>query len=308
MSVERLQLGFTVGGDRMRPDLLRELEALPIQALWVGGHVAAPNPVPEAMMQLAWLAARTERVAVGTAILLLPLYPPAVIAKQVADLDRWCGGRLTLGIGVGGEYPAEFEACQVPVRERGARTDEAIPLLRQLWSGEPIDHEGRFFPMRQVRIHPAPLQSGGPPIVVAGRQPVAMRRAAALGDGWMPYLYSPRRYVESVEQIRAHAAAAGRDLSGFRWQLFLFTSLHDDPDLARQRAAEFLGGTYRQDFGDMINRVAAAGDVAGVTKRLQEFVDAGVREFIFAPCARDEEFLPMVRRIVEEVVPALSLP
>src|SRR3954447_20396941 len=154
------------------------LESLPLASLWVGGHVASPNPSPEAMVALAWLAARSERVRVGTAILLLPLYPPAIVAKQIADLDRATGGRVTLGVGVGGEYPGEFRACQVPVGERGARTDEAIPLLRRLWSGKRVSHDARFYAMDDVRIHPAPAQAGGVPIVVAGRQPVAMRRAA----------------------------------------------------------------------------------------------------------------------------------
>src|SRR6478735_11051096 len=154
------------------------LESLPIASLWVGGHVASPNPSPEAMAALAWLASRTERVRVGTAILLLPLYAPAIVAKQIADLDRATGGRVTLGVGVGGEYPSEFAACGVPIGERGPRTDEAIPLLRRLWSGEPVSHHGTFADFDDVRIHPAPQQGADLPIVVAGRQPVAMRRAA----------------------------------------------------------------------------------------------------------------------------------
>src|SRR5689334_11528585 len=191
-----LSIGLVTGGD---PRRLEAIDAL--DSLWVGGHVASRNPSPEAMVQLARLAALTERVTVGTAILLLPLYPPALVAKQVADLDRVTGGRVVLGIGVGGEYPAEFRACGVPIAERGRRTDEAIPLLRRLWTAEEVSHPGPFHPMEDVRIQPAPVQPGGPPIVVAGRQPVAMRRAATLGDGWMPYLYSARRFGESVRTV-----------------------------------------------------------------------------------------------------------
>ena len=103
-------------------DEVAALEALPVDSLWVGGHVASPHRAPEAMVQLARLAAVTRRVRIGTSILLLPLYPPAIIAKQIADLDQATGGRISLGVGVGGEYPAEFRACGVPVRERGWRT------------------------------------------------------------------------------------------------------------------------------------------------------------------------------------------
>jgi probable F420-dependent oxidoreductase len=211
------RIGFSCPPSR---ELAAALEAMPIDSLWVGGHVASPNQSPEGMVQLARLAALTDRVTVGTAILLLPLYPPAVVAKQAADLDRVTGGRVVLGIGVGGEYPAEFRACGVPIGERGRRTDEAIPLLRRLWTGEEISHPGPFHPMEEVRILPAPVQPGGPPIVVAGRQPVAMRRAATLGDGWMPYLYSARRFADSVRTVREEAEKAGRALrrpsSGWR--------------------------------------------------------------------------------------------
>src|SRR5581483_10544362 len=112
---------------------------------------------------------------VGSSILLLPLYAPAIVAKQVADLDRASDGRIVLGVGIGGEYPQEFEACGVPLEERGARTDESIGLLRRLWSAEPFTHAGRYYPMTDVRIHPAPRQPGGPPIIVAGRRRPAMR-------------------------------------------------------------------------------------------------------------------------------------
>jgi probable F420-dependent oxidoreductase len=213
------------------------LEELPIDSLWAGGHVASPNPSPEAMMALARLSAATERVKIGTSILLLPLYSPAIVAKQIADLDRATGGRVILGVGVGGEYPQEFRACGVPVAERGRRADEAIPLLKRLWSAEQISHDGRFYPMTEVRVHPAPAQEGGPPIVVAGRQDPAMRRAALLGDGWMPYLYSPRRYASSVARIRELADEVGRDLHLFEWYAFIFVHVHRDGRRARREAA-----------------------------------------------------------------------
>jgi probable F420-dependent oxidoreductase len=284
------------------------LESLPIASLWVGGHVASPNPSPEAMAALAWLAARTERVRVGTAILLLPLYPPTIVAKQIADLDRATGGRVTLGVGVGGEYPSEFEACGVPVAERGRRTDEAIPLLRRLWTAEPVSHHGRFADFDDVRVHPAPAQGPNLPIVVAGRQPVAMRRAARLGDGWMPYLYSPRRYADSVATIRDTAAADGRDLGDFEWFAFVFVNVDDDADRARHDAATFLGGTYTKgDFAAMIDRVAAAGTVDEVTATLQAFVSAGARHLVFTPMVRSDP-RPLLDRLVGEVLPRLRAP
>ena len=304
MTGDGLRIGFTTTGE---PARARALEARPIDSLWVGGHVASRNPTPEAMMALARLSAATERVEIGTAILLLPLYPPAIVAKQIADLDRATGGRVVLGVGVGGEYPQEFRACRVPLAERGPRTDEAIPLLRRMWSGETISHDGPFHAMTDVRIHPAPARPGGPPIVVAGRKQPAMRRAARLGDGWFPYLYSPERYAASVATVRAEAVAVGRDLDaeGFGWYVFVFVNVDPDGDAARAAVARTLGGTYDQDFAPMVDRVAAAGTVAEVTARLCAFVDAGARHLVFTPAVGDGDPGPVVDRLVHEVVPAV---
>ena len=298
-----LRIGFVTNAAR---DEVEALEALPIDSLWVGGHVAAPRPSPEAMVQLARLSALTTRVRVGTGILLLPLYSPAIVAKQVADLDRATGGRVTLGIGVGGEYEQEFRACGVPIKERGRRTDEAIPLIRRLWTAEKISHPGPHYPMEKVRIHPAPAQAGGPPIIVAGRKPPAMARATKLGDGWMPYLYSPRAFADSVQRIRELAAQAGRDLSGFEWLQYLFINAGDDPDQARAETAAFLGASYAQDFTSLVDRLAAAGTREQVAARIQAFVDAGARHLIFVPTHADR--VGMAKRILDDVLPQVVVP
>jgi len=288
-------------------DEVRALEDLGVASLWVGGHVASPNPTPEVIVALARLSAQSTTAVIGSSILLLPLYPAAIVAKQLADIDRAGAGRTVLGVGIGGEYEAEFRACQVPRAERAGRTDEALPLIRELWSGEPVRHETGFYAMGDgdVRIHPAPAQPGGPPIVVAGRQPAAMRRAATLGDGWMPYMYSPRRYAESVARIREEAAAAGRDLTGFGWTLFSFLSVRTDGDEARREAAQMMGGTYRQDFDQMVRSVALAGTPDEVAGRMREYVQAGVRHFIFAPTSRADA--PAWTRLLrDELVPAAA--
>src|SRR5690349_10013325 len=136
------------------------------------------------------MTAWTERVDVGAAVLLLPLYHPVVLAKQLADLDARSGGRLRVGVGVGGEFPQEFRAVGVPMGERGARTSEAMEVLRALWQGGPVTRRGRFFPLDDIEVRPvappgggAGMQPSGPPLIVSGRKPPAMRRAARLGDG-----------------------------------------------------------------------------------------------------------------------------
>lgn len=297
-----VKIGVVANGDARQA---RELEAMPVDSLWVGGHIASRNPSPEAMIALTRLAAVTERVTVGSSILLLPLYPPALVAKQVADLDRATGGRVILGVGVGGEYPQEFRAVNVPIEERGRRTNEIIPLLRRFWTAEAITHTGRYYAMEEVRIHPAPAQPGGPPIVVAGRTEPAMRRAATLGDGWFPYLYSPRRYAESVATVQSAAADAGRDLTGFHWCVWVFLNINRDGEVAREEAARTIGGTYDQDFRSMIDRVAAAGTAAEVTTKVQAFYDAGARHFVFVPATGLADSRSVLDQLFAEVVPSL---
>lgn len=298
---DEIKVGFMAGDAHDAP----ALEQRPIDSLWVGGHVASPNPTPEVMVALARLSAVTERVRIGTSILLLPLYSPAIVAKQIADLDRASGGRVTLGVGIGGEYPGEFRATQIPITERGRRANEAIPLLRRLWTAEEVSHGGPFYAMSDVKIHPAPLQAGGPPIVVAGRQEAAMRRAARLGDGWMPYLYSPRRYAASVATIESAAAEVQRDLTDFEYYAFTFINVNPDGDAARGEAAMFMGGTYNQDFRQMVDRVAVAGTVDEVIAKLVAFHHAGARHFIFTIAANTGSRDEMIDRILDDVVPVV---
>ena len=281
-----VEIGFTAPQDR---EQVAELEKLGADSLWVGGHIASTNPSPEALIWLARLVEQTERVAIGTATLLLPLYPPGIVAKQIADLDRAAAGRLRLGIGVGGEYLSDFGASEVPIDERGSRTDEAIDLLRQFWKAEPVTHHGRHHTYEKIRIHPAPHQSSGPPIIVSGRKPVAMRRAARVGNGWMPYLYSPERYARSVATIRQEAERHGRDLTDFGWYAYVFVSMDTDQAAATTAARNFFGNTYRDNFEDFLDRVACVGTPEQVTERLLAFIQAGARHLILVPCARQQE-------------------
>lgn len=312
MSADRIVFGAAAMPEPDR-DWLAAAERLPIESVWQGGHVLPPSPTGEAVTRLSLMVAWTERVRVGTATLLLPLYQPVIVAKQLADLDARSGGRVSVGLGVGGEFRHEFEAVGVPLSERGPRTDEAMDVLRALWRDEPVDHEGRFFRFRDLHLRPvrgldgSVMRPGGPPLIVSGRTGPAMRRAARRGDGWMPYLMSPSAYARSVTAIRQEAAAVGRDLTGFEWTMYLYCSIRRDGDHARAEVAEFLGGAYGDKPGDMLQRIAPAGTPDEVAVRLQEYVDVGVRHFVIAPATRSDT-LDVVRLAAEEVLPRLELP
>ena len=134
-----------------------------------------------------------------------------------------------------------------------------------------------------------------------------MRRAARLGDGWMPYLYSPRRYADSVATIRETAANEGRDLAGFGWYAFIFVNVGRDGQTAREQAAQTMGGNYDQDFRSFVDKVAAAGTAAEVTAKVQAFVDAGARHLIFAPAPGSGDPVDIVERLMSDVVPQLAV-
>ena len=238
--------GSAVGGDL--PEVVRLLDALGFDSIWSGDHVAFAGPILDPLMLLAQAAALSDRLKIGTAVYLLPLRHPAPVAKQVATLDTISNGRVIFGVGVGGEFPIEYELCGVPVEERGARLGEGIRVLRSLWSGRPVANDGRFYPFSEVAIEPPPAQPGGPPIWCGGRADPALRRAGRLADGWMSYVIDPERYRRSLETIAAAAAAADRKLDRFGTSHLLFVRLDKDRDSALEFAAKFLSVRYAMDF------------------------------------------------------------
>jgi probable F420-dependent oxidoreductase len=300
-----LRFGFQADMD---PRTIAHLESRGVDSLWSGGHVMSRNPTSDAIVSLARLAVLSHRVQIGTAVLLLPLYPPAIVARQIADLDIASGGRVILGVGVGGEYPQEFRACQVPMNERGRRADEGIEVIHKLWTGQRISHSGAFFPMDEAQLIPAPDRPGGPPIIVAGRKTPAMRRAAILGDGWMPYLYSARRYAASAGTIREFAERAGRDLSGFGWFAYLFVNVARRGSEARRKAAQLLGQRYNRDVTGMLDSIATVGSPSEVAEKIGIFAEAGARHFVFSPCDTPEDHGQSIDLLLDCVIPQLTRP
>ncbi len=284
-------------------DQAERVEELGFDSLWVSEHMLFYVPTFDAITVLAAFAARTQRILLGSAVLLLPLRHPTVIAKEVASLDIISNGRIILGVGVGGEFPREFVACGVPVKERGRRTDEAIEVMRKLWSESGVNHEGRFFRLEDATMLPKPVQKPGPPIWVAGRSEAAIKRAARLGDGYMPYLFSPERYRDSLEKVSAFAQQHGRDPTSIEAGMYQFICLADTYEEARQRAIQDLSIRYNQPFDRIVDRYCVLGTPDQCAERLGQYVEAGVRHFILVPIAPPPELLAHLEVYAREVVP-----
>jgi probable F420-dependent oxidoreductase len=293
-----------------RPELLGPVamraEALGFDSVWIGDHVAIHRPTLDSLAALCYLAAVTRRVWLGPCVYLLALRHPTIAAKLVATLDALSGGRVVFGVGVGGEFPKEFEASGVPHRERGARVDEGIAVCRALWGPSPASFEGRFTRFTDVVLEPKPVQPGGPPIWIGGRSDAALRRAARVGDGWIAYLVTPGRFRASVEKIEGFAREVGRPLDPggrFETALVLFTVVDDDPESARATAARYLEHQYRQPFDDLARKYCLLGPPAACLEQLAGFVAAGVRTFVIYFTVPGERVLEQLERFATEILP-----
>jgi probable F420-dependent oxidoreductase len=300
--VTAVQFGMSLSRIDDAGGAARELEGLGYDYLGVGEHVFFHGPVSNGFISLAVAAGATERIGLMTTITLLPLYPAPLAAKLGAALDVSSGGRFHLGVGIGGEYAKEFEACGVPVKERGARTDEALEVIRRLWTEDDVSFEGRFNRLSGVTLAPRPQQEPHPPIWIAGRKEAAMRRTAQHGDGWLPYMYTPEMVASSIEAIAARRGDFGRD-DPVTPGLFIFFAVHEDRETALEMAVTRLSKQYNQDFSGLVGRYALAGTPDDCVARLREYVDAGVRTVMLASACPSEHTDANHRLMSTEVVP-----
>ncbi len=300
MGVTDLEFGINL---RRVQDVVEEAqtaEALGYDYVSMGEHVFFYGPTSNGLVTLAAAAGATKTIRLMSAITLVPLYPPPLLAKQIATLDAVSKGRFSLGVGVGGEFAAEFEACGVPVGERGERTNEALELIRRLMTEEKVTFAGRFTEVSGLTLYPRPVQQPHPPIWVSGRSEAAMRRCARYGTGWLPYMYTPERLAASVEAIAGFAEDEDRD-APVRPGLYIFFAVHEDRDLAVKMAVERLSLQYNQDFSKLAGKYALAGSPEDCVARLREYIDAGARTIILSS-ACPVEYLPSNERLLAERV------
>lgn len=251
-------------------------------AVWVGDHLAYHPPTMDALCALASAAAVTERVTLGTAVLLLALRHPAWTAKQLASLDALAPGRVVLGVGVGGEGEAEFRAAGVPLAGRGRRLDESLEVLYALLRGDAVDHRGPSISLTSPRLEPVP--SLPPPLVVGGRSVPALDRAARVADGWMAVWVTPDRLSSMRAELARKAENLGRPCP--RVLLLVFCCLTDDPDRGWNEAAELLQGQYRLPI-EKLARWIHVGSAEKLASDLSDYRNAGADGFVILPVARD---------------------
>ena len=283
-------------------EVARAAEAAGLDHVWVADHLVFHRPILEATTTLAFVAAATERIGLGTAILNPTLRPVVWLAKQLSTLDRLAPGRLLLGVGLGGEYEPEFRAAGVERKTRGRRLDEALELLPRLLAGEQVVHSGAF----EVDCDGlAPGANQMPPVLVGGRGEAAIRRAARQGDAWLPMWLDPAEIEVARTRLDEAAAAAARPAPGVA--LVAFVNVCDDSATGEAQAAELIQRQYGMPY-DRVRRWTLVGPATEIAERLSDYVDAGVEGFCLA-CAHPEplgqvEQLAEVRDRLAGAVPA----
>lgn len=255
-----------------------------------GAHALLPQyrSVLDPLTLMAYLAAITTRVRLGVAVLNLPFAPPTVTAKALTTIDRLSAGRLDVGFGTGWQA-VEFEATGVPMERRGARADDYLRCLHNIWTDDVVEYHGEFYDVPPCRIEPAPVQSPHPPILMGGAAPAALRRAGRLTDGWISSsLADLSRIGESIGIVRDAAADAGRDPGALRFVTRGVVKVRTD------ERAPLVGSLddIRADLDELARK--------GVT---ETFIDLNFDPTIGSPDADPAESMSRAREIIGALAP-----
>jgi alkanesulfonate monooxygenase SsuD/methylene tetrahydromethanopterin reductase-like flavin-dependent oxidoreductase (luciferase family) len=280
-------------------EVLKRVEAVGLDAVGVGDHVSFIGGTgTDGLITAAALLAANERLTVRTGVYLLPLRHPVLVARQLVTISQMAPGRLVFGVGVGGEDRHEYAVCEIDPHRRGARADEALPLLRKLLTGRPVTHRGRFFNVEAAQVAPG---APGLRIIVGGRSGAALQRAGRFGDGWIGVWISPRRFAEATALVAGAAAEAGRTDVAWRHEHQGWCFFDPDPAAATERARCVMGASYNLPF-ERFARYTPCGPPEVVADALRPFLALGVRQFnLVADAARLEyaiEQAGLVRRLL----------
>jgi alkanesulfonate monooxygenase SsuD/methylene tetrahydromethanopterin reductase-like flavin-dependent oxidoreductase (luciferase family) len=289
------------GGRNLDAMLARAVD-VQVDHLCVGDHVSfVVGAGSDGLISASSLLARQAVLPVYVGLYLLPLRQPVPVARQLATLAQLEPGRLTFGVGIGGEDPHEIEVCGVEPKTRGRRMDECLQIVRSLADGKPVTFDGEFFSLLDAQIVPAPAPPI--PLIVGGRSAAAVQRAARLGDGWLGIWVSPRRYATVYDQISQEAGQASRDPSRFEHALNVWCGFGSTRDDARQALATQMQNFYHLPF-EPFERYSPYGTPEQVADFLRPYIDAGCSAFNVIPCADDAgnaiDALGEVRRLLTE--------
>ena len=274
-----------------------------VDSVWLSERIVSRTPTPELMTTFGIIAGRTERLKFGMNAIVVSLRDPLILAKECASLDYLSGGRLLPVFGVGGETNPEFRATNRSAKGRGSQSDEALDIMAQLWTGEPVSYSGKHYQYTDAIISPKPAQDPLP-LWIGGSSEAAIRRTARIGTGWLGGIQTPAQVKPVVAAIRAAAQENGRVIDDDHYGAgFAFRFGSTDEPVVQRTAA---GYSRLPDVGDPMSYFAV-GSAKDIASRVNEYIEAGVSKFVLRPIAdSDEEILAQTRRLTEEVIPRFA--
>jgi len=290
----RIGLGLgtqTLAGDAERfPGFVDALEARGFDSLWLSERLTGPAPDP--LVALAMAAGRTRKLKLGTSVLVVPGRNPVVLAKELATLDRLSGGRLLPAVGLGAPVPAEHRAFGVERGERAGLFDEALGLMRRLWTEDDVHHDGEHFHLDGVTLRPRPLQD---PVDVwlGGTSPSELRRTGRLGDGWLPSFTVPSEVEAGWATITEVAARHDREIEDEHLGALVLYTRGGLPDALAQVVA-----SRRPELDP---RAVVPDGVAGLRRQLERFIAVGASKFVVVPLADPADWEAELDELASEV-------
>lgn len=258
-------------------ETIDSLERLRWDSVWFSERISLGVPDPLALM--AAVAARTTRLKFGPSVLVVPGRNPVLLAKELATIDQLSGGRLVVAFGLGAPIPSEHELFGVRRDERAGRTDEAVALIKRLWTEDDVVSDGPFYPVHGLTLRPRPAQRPHPDVWFGGHSAPALRRTGRLGDGWLPSFVTPEEYKPKADAVREAAAQAGREIDEEHFGA-LVAYVPEDAD----GDASSIVAAFRARRPDV-----AAEDVMvlegrrALRERLERFIDHGASKFVVVP-------------------------
>ena len=279
----------------------RRADDLGLHSLWVIDRIFHPNHVLDPLTLLTCAAAVTSRIRLGTSVLLFVLRNPVLMAKTTATLDYLSGGRLSLGVSLGGR-DNEFEPLGVSMKQRVSRLGENLAVMRRLWTEPRVTFHGRYYHMDDVSMEPKPLQKPGIPILMGGRADAVLKRSAEEADGWIAGGQgTPEGFREAWQKVRGYAQAAGKDPDALEAGKLLYINVGPDRAMCREQLRAFLHAYYGSQFD--VDANCAFGPPEVCAAKIQGFLDAGVKTVMLGPPWPD---VAHVTRIANDVVPRLQ--
>jgi probable F420-dependent oxidoreductase len=280
-------------------NFVQRADVLNYDSLWVMEGIISRAPILEPVSILSYVAALTQNIRLGVAVIVLTLRNPIQLAKSLASLDRMSNGRLDVGIGIGGHVPEEVFGYSS--KRRVTRFVETLEVMKALWPEQPASYSGVFWDFDSVSMKPRPAQQPHPPIWFGARVPAALKRAAKYGDGFIGAGSSSfEEFTTQYGLLQQFLEEQGHDPESFGISKRVYVAIDDDRGRAEARLREWFGYYYGK--AEMASRVAIWGSRDECLDRLGEFVQAGAKHLILNPVLDEMEHLELLS---EEIVPYL---